>query len=102
MIRGGTLMKTFTVLLKVIFSTVVLFAIQRSEAITVPTVPIGNPGNASDVQLGVRAGTFGSVAYDYRIGKTEVTNAQYTAFLNSVDPTGLNARVLWNSSMSSD
>lgn len=46
--------------------------------ITIPTVPIGNPGNAPDPSTG-----FGSVAYSYNIGTTEVTNAQYTAFLNA-------------------
>lgn len=47
--------------------------------ITIPTVPIGNPGNAPDPTTG-----FGSVAYAYNIiGTTEVTNAQYAAFLNA-------------------
>ncbi len=49
--------------------------------ITIPTVPIGNAGNAPD-DTG-----FGAVAYDYRIGTTEVTNAQYVAFLNAVAAT---------------
>ena len=35
-------------------------------------------------------GTFGAVDYVYRISKHEVTNAQYTEFLNAVDPTGAN------------
>lgn len=46
--------------------------------IQIPTVPIGNPGNALDPTTG-----FGSVAYAYNIGTTEVTNAQYAAFLNA-------------------
>jgi formylglycine-generating enzyme len=49
-----------------------------SAQITIPTVPIGNPGNAADPTTG-----FGSVAYTYNIGSTEVTNAQYAAFLNA-------------------
>ncbi|MFN8744139.1 MAG: formylglycine-generating enzyme family protein [Phycisphaerales bacterium] len=56
-------------------------------SITIPTVPIGNPGNAPDPTTG-----FGSVAYTYNIGRTEVTNAQYAAFLNAKaasDPFGL-------------
>ena len=56
---------------------------------TISTVPVGNAGNAGDPQL---QGTFGAVAYEYRIGKTEVTNAQYAEFLNAVaasDPYGL-------------
>jgi len=42
------------------------------------TVPVGNPGNQADTT------TFGAVPYAYRIGKYEVTNAQYCAFLNAV------------------
>lgn len=42
------------------------------------TVPVGSPGNPAD-------GTgFGAVPYAYRIGKHEVTNAQYCDFLNRV------------------
>ncbi len=55
--------------------------------ITIPTVPIGNAGNAADPTTG-----YGSVAYTYNIGTTEVTNTQYTAFLNAVafdDPNSL-------------
>ena len=54
--------------------------------VNIPTVPIGNPGNAAD------STGFGSVAYSYGIGRTEVTNAQYAEFLNNVaydDPNGL-------------
>jgi sulfatase modifying factor 1 len=70
-----------------------------SGQITVPTVPIGNAGNAPDpTTLGERfpAG-FGSVAYAYSIGTTEVTNAQYAAFLNAVATTDTHA--LYNSGM---
>lgn len=50
------------------------------------TVRVGNPGNSGD------AGDFGSVAYEYHLGKYEVTAGQYTEFLNAVaatDPYGL-------------
>ena len=60
-----------------------------ASALTIDTVPVGNPGNAGEVQI---QGTFGNVAYHYRIGATEVTNAQYAAFLNAKaasDPLGL-------------
>lgn len=50
-------------------------------AVTFDFAQIGNAGNAGDVQS---QGTFGAVAYDYAISKTEVTNAQYTEFLNAV------------------
>jgi len=49
--------------------------------ITIPTVPVGNAGNAAD---STPNGPFGSVAYAYNIGSTEVTNAQYAEFLNAV------------------
>jgi formylglycine-generating enzyme required for sulfatase activity len=58
--------------------------------ITIPTVPIGNPGNAAD-PLTFNP-PYGAVPYAYEIGATEVTNAQYTAFLNAKaasDPFGL-------------
>ena len=52
-----------------------------AQAVTIDTVPVGNAGNAGDVQS---QGTFGAVPYNYRIGTTAVTNAQYTEFLNAV------------------
>jgi sulfatase modifying factor 1 len=74
-----------------------LFYPLRVAAITIDTVPIGNVGNAAESQpgqpsLGHAGGLFGSVATNYRIATTEVTNAQYTAFLNAVaasDPNSL-------------
>ena len=50
-------------------------------------VTVGNAGNPADPTTG-----FGRVCYEYRIGKYEVTNDQYAAFLNAVaasDPNGL-------------
>jgi formylglycine-generating enzyme required for sulfatase activity len=59
-----------------------------SASITVSTVAMSNPSNAMDPSDGdlFAAGiqNFGSVAYTYNIGATEVTNAQYAAFLNAV------------------
>jgi len=49
-----------------------------SLAVTISTVPVGNLGNAPDPLTG-----YGTVNYAYRIGATEVTNAQYAEFLNS-------------------
>lgn len=56
-----------------------------ASAISIPTVPIGNPGNAGDARV-MNDGTtgHGSVGYVYNIGTTEVTNTQYAAFLNAV------------------
>jgi sulfatase-modifying factor enzyme 1 len=64
-------------------------------AVTFDWVTVGNPGNGGDV------GTFGAVSNAYRISKYEVTNAQYTEFLNAVDPMGTNALGLYSSDMSS-
>src|SRR3954453_19012233 len=81
-----------------------LFYPRAAQAITIETVPIGNPGNAGESQpsqpsQGHAGGIFGRVTTDYRIATTEVTNAQYVAFLNAVaaaDPSGL-----YNSQMGS-
>src|SRR5690606_10673873 len=66
-----------------------LIAAKSACAVTIPTVPVGNAGNAPDPSTG---GLYGAVSYDYRIGTTEVTNAQYAALLNAKaasDPLGL-------------
>lgn len=67
-----------------------LVSLPALAGITIPTVPVGNPGNAADASSS--GGAFGSVAYTYEIGRTEVTIGQYAAFLNAVaasDPNGL-------------
>jgi len=48
------------------------------ERVDFSLVPIGSAGNGAD------ASGVGSVPYNYRIGKYEVTNAQYASFLNAV------------------
>ena len=69
------------------------------------TVPVGNPGNAGELS-GASAGGYGddaivgAVAYEYNIGKYEVTAGQYTEFLNAVataDPYGLYDDWMWSS-----
>ena len=52
-----------------------------SATITLDMIAIGNVGNAADTT------TYGSVSYAYDIGKTEVTTAQYVAFLNATAST---------------
>ncbi|WP_332835131.1 SUMF1/EgtB/PvdO family nonheme iron enzyme [Geminisphaera colitermitum] len=66
-----------------------------SQLITMPTVTVGDIGNAAD------STGYGSVSYEYQIGTYEVTNGQYAAFLNAVDSTGANTYNLYNSYMSS-
>jgi len=78
-----------------LFCAISFFAPRPASAVVIPTVPVGNAGNAGEVQSQGQVqyqGTFGAVAYYYRIGTTEVSNAQYVAFLNAKaasDPLGL-------------
>ena len=54
------------------------------------TVAVGDPGNAADTSYASPG--YGSVGYNYNIGKYEVTAKQYTDFLNNKaksDPHGL-------------
>ncbi|MDR1284297.1 MAG: SUMF1/EgtB/PvdO family nonheme iron enzyme [Opitutaceae bacterium] len=71
-----------------------------TDYLTDPTlmVKVGDTDNAADSTTG---NLYGAVAYEYQIGKYEVTNAQYAAFLNAVDSTGANTLALYNTSMSS-
>ncbi len=58
-----------------------------TQAVVIDWVDIGNAANAPDP-----ASNLGAVARNYRISKTEVTNAQYVEFLNAKagsDPLGL-------------
>jgi len=64
--------------------------------ITYQQVTVGNAGNANDTG----AGLIGAVAYDYQIGKYDVTIGQYTAFLNAVAATDTYS--LYNSIMGTD
>ena len=66
----------------------------QAICLAVETVAIGNPGNAGDPQLD---GVFGSVSYEYDMGKHEITAEQYTQFLNAVAATDTYA--LYNPSM---
>jgi formylglycine-generating enzyme len=67
--------------------------------VTFDWATVGNPGNAGDVQPN---GTFGAVDYVYRISKHEVTNDQYTEFLNAVDPMGINPNSVYSSNMGAE
>lgn len=60
-----------------------------SHAIEMETVRVGNAGNAPDVRtMNDATCCYGAVPYEYRIGKYEVTNDQFAAFLNSVASNG--------------
>lgn len=53
----------------------------------VEMVTVGNPGNAADPGNTSDPDVYGAVANPFRIGKYEVTLAQYAAFLNAVAAT---------------
>jgi formylglycine-generating enzyme required for sulfatase activity len=90
-------MKGITSLLTLTMPALLTFAgfhAPLAQAVTIPTVRIGNPGNPADVRYlnSYHPSGVGAVAYSFRIGATEVTNAQYVEFLNAVasdDPYGL-------------
>lgn len=69
---------------------------------------IGDPGNAGQLS-GVNASggggpnaIVGAVNYVYRIGTYDVTNTQYTAFLNLKDPDGTDLLDLYSTEMGTD
>jgi sulfatase modifying factor 1 len=79
--------------------SLMIFVAPAAQAVTIATVPVGNPGNAGKVDFYPQS-PFGAVPYRYRIGKYEVTNSQYAEFLNAVDPAGANLLGLYVNSMS--
>ena len=68
-------------------------ALPASASVTIDWVTVGNAGNAADTT------GYGAVNYEYQIGKYEVTNAQYGAFLNAKAST--DSYGLYSTSMSS-
>ena len=87
----------------VVFCIALLAMCIATQAVTIATVPVGNAGNAGELS-GSGAGGWGSdricgsVAYNYNIGKYEVTAGQYTDFLNAKAATDTYA--LYNTGMS--
>jgi len=74
-----------------------------ASAVVIDWVTVGAPGNAADTDPVCgpwSASPCGAVAAPYKIGKYEVTNAQYAEFLNAVAVTDANG--LYNTSMGSD
>ncbi len=78
------------------FCATFLLAPLPAAAVTIATVPVGNPGNLADPATG---SFYGAVPYAYSIGTTEVTNSQYAEFLNAVGATDTYS--LYNASMGS-
>ena len=94
--------KTARVMGWVAVAAMLLTAGAVQAAITIDTVPVGDPNNAGELS-GAGAGGYGpdricgSVGYAYNIGKYEVTAGQYTQFLNAV--ADADAYGLYNSNM---
>jgi len=90
-------MKTQSIL--VLVMVCVLLALNSgTQAVTIDWVTVGNAGNIADTEV-MSDGTtgYGSVGYEYQIGKYEVTAGQYTEFLNAVAATDTYG--LYNSDM---
>ena len=86
-----------------LLSTVILvFAIGHAGAeivqgININFVTIGNPGNLSDTRPQANPTDSGTVDYEYRIGKYEITNFQWNTFVAAAGtPTG-NLTAAYNS-----
>jgi formylglycine-generating enzyme required for sulfatase activity len=93
--RAVFLLVTFLV----VAAFVVLASVALADSVTIDWSPVGNPGNAPDPATG---SLYGAVDYSYNIGTYDVTVSQYTAFLNSNDPTGANALGLFDPFYRSD
>lgn len=67
--------------------------------VDIQTVTVGDAGNAAD-----GTGGYGAVAYEFNIGKYEVTIGQYTTFLNSVAAITSESYIvdLWHPNMASN
>jgi formylglycine-generating enzyme required for sulfatase activity len=89
-----------TLVLLALFCALALFISSTASAITISTVPVGNPGNAADPANSGSIPGIGSVGYSYSIGTYDVTVDQYTGFLNAVAATDTYS--LYNPSMATD
>ena len=74
--------------------SLLLVSVSVVQAATIEIVDVGNTGNGN---AWISGGPLGAVDYEYRMGKYEVTAAQYTEFLNAVADT--DAYDLYHTSM---
>jgi hypothetical protein len=81
---------------RLLLLAVLLFASPAHAIIGFDWVRVGNQSNKCELQT---QGCFGEVTYVYRISRLEITNAQYTKFLNSVALSDTNG--LYNTNMAS-
>jgi sulfatase modifying factor 1 len=100
-------MKKTTRLAAVLFAAFILNSQSHAQSplVTIDTVTVGDAGNAADtVVMNDSTTGYGSVGYEFAIGKYEVTIGQYNTFLNSVASVTSDSYIvnLWNGSMTSD
>jgi hypothetical protein len=75
-------------------------------AVDIEWVTVGDPGNFPDSEImtccgdSIGSGGYGAVSNRYRIGRSEVTNAQYAEFLNAVASTDTNFLYNFNMGLS--
>ena len=93
-------------------TAVLCFSPRPADAtVTFDWVTVGDAGNPADTLVMDKGPAadfttgYGAVDYEYRIADKHVTNAQYTEFLNAVDPNGdegldFTGNGLYNSNMS--
>ena len=83
-----------------IFTCAIVAALitSASATVTMDWVSIGDINNAADTAVGSGSFGYGAVDHAYRIGKYEVTNAQYGEFLNAKGQSNSNG--IYNSNMS--
>ena len=84
------------------FLALLLCSATAHAVVTFDWATVGNPGNGPDQLYTVTDQHLVRSRYTYRISKYEVTNDQYTEFLNAVDPMGTNPNSVYNSNMGSD
>jgi formylglycine-generating enzyme required for sulfatase activity len=97
-------MKKSTLLAAVLFAVFTLTSHSHAQSplVTIDTVTVGDAGNAADTVVMDDSTTgYGSVGYEFAIGKYEVTIGQYNTFLNSVASVTSASYIvnLWNASM---
>jgi formylglycine-generating enzyme required for sulfatase activity len=84
--RRARVLATVALALAGVFAGPALAGSPSSQHVDMAWVSVGDPGNAPDTRVMVsdRTTGYGAVPYVYEIGKFDVTNAQYAAFLNAV------------------
>ncbi|MFM8494101.1 MAG: hypothetical protein ACKOEM_01055, partial [Planctomycetia bacterium] len=84
--RGASMQNLRSVARCVIAAVATLYAATAAAGpLGMNFVNVGNPGNSGKFVSGTAgSGTFGAVSSTFDIGKTEVSNSNYAAFLNAV------------------